>query len=160
MVDLRLMKPRKVKPWMTGKALVAQSCLTLWDSMDCSPPGSYVHEIFQARILEWGFLQGILLTQGSNPDLLHCRQILYCLSNGWWGNTIILIAFITFLTLQPEQGEQTKELCKVKRSEKAMAPHSSTFAWKIPWTEEPGRLQSMRLLESDTTEQLHFHFSL
>ena len=29
--------------------------------------------------------------------------------------------------------------------EKAMAPHSSTLAWKIPWTEEPGRLQSMRL---------------
>ena len=45
-------------------------------------------------------------------------------------------------------------------SEKAMAPHSSTLAWKIPWTEEPGRLQSMGLLESDTTERLHFHFSL
>ena len=29
--------------------------------------------------------------------------------------------------------------------EKAMAPHSSTLAWKIPWMEEPGRLQSMRL---------------
>ena len=29
------------------------------------------------------------------------------------------------------------------RTEKAMAPHSSTLAWKIPWTEEPGRLQSM-----------------
>ena len=42
----------------------------------------------------------------------------------------------------------------------AMGPHSSTFAWKIPWTEEPGRLQSMGLLESDTTEWLHFHFSL
>ena len=28
-------------------------------------------------------------------------------------------------------------------SEKAMAPHSSTLAWKIPWTEEPGRLWSM-----------------
>ena len=41
-----------------------------------------------------------------------------------------------------------------------MAPHSSTFAWKIPWTEEPGGLQSMRSLESDTTERLHFHFSL
>ena len=41
-----------------------------------------------------------------------------------------------------------------------MAPHSSTFAWKIPWTEEPGRLQSMRSLESDMTEWLHFHFSL
>ena len=41
-----------------------------------------------------------------------------------------------------------------------MAPHSSTLAWKIPWTEEPGRLRSMGSLESDTTERLHFHFSL
>ena len=41
-----------------------------------------------------------------------------------------------------------------------MAPHSSTLAWKIPWAEEPGRLQSMGSLELDTTEQLHFHFSL
>ena len=39
--------------------------------------------------------------------------------------------------------------------EKAMAPHSSTLAWKIPWTEEPGRLKSM----SGMTEWLHFHFS-
>ena len=39
-----------------------------------------------------------------------------------------------------------------------MAPHSSTLAWKIPWTEEPGRLQSMGSLESDMTERLHFHF--
>ena len=35
-----------------------------------------------------------------------------------------------------------------------MAPHSSTFAWKIPWTEEPGRLQSLGSL------RLHFPFSL
>ena len=41
-----------------------------------------------------------------------------------------------------------------------MAPHSSTLAWKIPWAEEPGRLQSMGSLESDTIERLHFHFSL
>ena len=40
-----------------------------------------------------------------------------------------------------------------------MAPHSSTFAWKIPWTEDPGGLQSMGSLESDTTESLHCHFS-
>ena len=31
-----------------------------------------------------------------------------------------------------------------------MAPHSSTLAWKIPWTEEPGRLQSMESLEGRT----------
>ena len=41
--------------------------------------------------------------------------------------------------------------------EKGMATHSSTLAWKIPWTEEPGRLQSMgSQKESNTTEQLHF----
>ena len=45
-------------------------------------------------------------------------------------------------------------------SEKATAPRSSTLAWKIPWMEEPGGLQSMGSLESDTTEQLHFDFSL
>ena len=33
---------------------VAQSCLTPHDPMDCSPPGSSVHGIFQARVLEWG----------------------------------------------------------------------------------------------------------
>ena len=44
--------------------------------------------------------------------------------------------------------------------EKAMAPHSSTLAWKIPWMDETGRLQSMGFEESDTTERLHFHFSL
>ena len=38
---------------------------------------------------------------------------------------------------------QSFEMEKVNVSEKAMAPHSSTLAWKIPWTEEPGRLPSM-----------------
>ena len=33
---------------------VAESCPTLSDSMDCGPPGSPVHDIFQARVLEWG----------------------------------------------------------------------------------------------------------
>ena len=40
-----------------------------------------------------------------------------------------------------------------------MAPHCSTLAWKIPWTEEPGGLQSMGLLRV-ATERLHFDFSL
>ena len=37
-----------------------------------------------------------------------------------------------------------------KSLEKEMATHSSTFAWKIPWTEEPGRLQSMGIAKSWT----------
>ena len=40
-----------------------------------------------------------------------------------------------------------------------MAPHSSTLAWKIPWTEEPDSCRPWGREESDTTEQLHFHFS-
>ena len=48
------------------------------------------------------------------------------------------------------------------RAEKAMATHSSILAWKTPWMEGPGRLQSMGSLgvELDTTERLPFHFSL
>ena len=48
-------------------------------------------------------------------------------------------------------------------SEKAMAPHSNTLAWKIPWTEEPGRLRSMGSLRvgydwlSNFTFTFHFH---
>ena len=40
-----------------------------------------------------------------------------------------------------------------------MTPHSSTLAWKIPWTEEPGRLQSMGSLRvrHDFTFTFHFH---
>ena len=49
----------------------------------------------------------------------------------------------------PMQGTQVQSLvqedstCLGANMEKAMAPHSSTLAWKIPWTEESGRLQSM-----------------
>ena len=57
-------------------------------AMDCGLPGSSVHGILQARMLEWvaiSFIRGIFLTQGSNPNLLHCRQILYRLSHqGSW----------------------------------------------------------------------------
>ena len=41
-----------------------------------------------------------------------------------------------------------------------MAPHSSILAWKVPWMEETGGLQSMGSLRVGHTEQLHFHFLL
>ena len=88
------------RPWQKGIALKVdpyfswtlhatmrpsfQSCLTLCDPMDCSPPGCSVHGILQARILEWvaiPFSRGSFLTQRSNPGVLHCRQILYSLSH-------------------------------------------------------------------------------
>ena len=75
------------------KVSVAQLCLTLCNPMDCSPSGSSVHGILQARILVWfargsssgdPLLQGIFPTQGSNSGLLHCKQILNDPSHGGW----------------------------------------------------------------------------
>ena len=64
--------------------LVTQSCLTLSDPTDCSPPGSSVHGDSPGKntgVSCHALLQGIFPTQGSNPGLLHCRWILYCLSH-------------------------------------------------------------------------------
>ena len=63
--------------------LVTQSCLTLCDTMDCSPPNSLVHGDSPGKNSEVGchaLLQGIFPTQGSNTGLLHCRQVLNVLS--------------------------------------------------------------------------------
>ena len=65
---------------------VAQSCLTLCDPMDCSPPGSSIHGIFPGKNTRVGchfLLQGIFLTQGSKQGLLYCRRTLFCLKSHW-----------------------------------------------------------------------------
>ena len=49
------------------------------------------------------------------------------------------------------QEKQVRFLGREDPLEEGMATHSSILAWRIPWTEEPGRLQSMGLQESDTT---------
>ena len=55
------------------EVLVVQLCPTLCDPMDCNPPGSCVHGILQARILEW---VAIPFAKGSAQTwILHCRQI-------------------------------------------------------------------------------------
>ena len=73
--------------WACVHAKLLQSCLTLCNPMDCSPPGSSVHEILQARIQE-----GVAMPssrESSRPwdhshllQLLHCRWILYCRNPG------------------------------------------------------------------------------
>ena len=63
--------------------LVTKSCPIL-GAMDCSLPGSSVHKIFPGMNTGVGclfLLQRIFPTLGSNPGLLHCRQLLYCLSH-------------------------------------------------------------------------------
>ena len=65
------------------KVKITQSCPTLCNPLDYSPPGASANGILQARILEGGshfLLQGIFPTQVLNLDLLHLRQIPYLLS--------------------------------------------------------------------------------
>ena len=75
---------RGVRGTSQGLCLVAQLCATVWDAMDCGPPGSSVHGHSPSKNTGAGchaLLQGIFPTQGLNPHLLHWRQILYPLSH-------------------------------------------------------------------------------
>ena len=122
----------------------AQSCPTLSDPMNCSLPGSSIHGIFQARVLEWGAI-AFSISHFSHIQLCisgYGNPLQYsCLENprdkgAWWAAIYGVIQSRTRL----------KRLSSSSSSgflEKAMASHSSTLAWKIPQTEEPGRLQSM-----------------
>ena len=72
----------KAHKYHESERKVAQSCPTLCNPMDYSPPGYSIHGIFQARVLKWvaiSFSKGSL-TQGSKPGLQHCRQTFYHLS--------------------------------------------------------------------------------
>ena len=60
----------------------------------------------------------------------------------------------TVKSLPAKWETQVQSLGRKDPLEKEMETHSSTFAWRIPWTEEPDRLQFTVLQESDMTEQL------
>ena len=91
-----------------------------------------------------------------------------------WGRTtavVIVLPFVGHLLTASLVAQMAKRLPAMRETwvlflgqedplEKEMAIHSSTLAWKIPWKEEPDRLQSIGRKESDMTERLHFHFVL
>ena len=56
-----------------SESKVAQSCPTLSNSMDCSPPGSSVHGIFQARVLEWG---AIAFSENESTVYLNSQDVI------------------------------------------------------------------------------------
>ena len=67
---------------------VTQSCPTLSDPMDCSPPGSSVHGIFQARVLEWGAIafSMLLLIIDSEENQYY---VIVCIWNVYFGLTLL-----------------------------------------------------------------------
>ena len=100
----------------------AQLCPKLGDPVDCRPPGSSVRGTLQARTLE---RTAVSSSREDLPDPgIKPAPLGFCALAG------------VFFTSVPPGKPYSQE-------EKAMAPHSSALAWKIPWTEEPGRLQSM-----------------
>ena len=97
----------------------------------CSLPGSSVHEIFQARILEW-----VAISSSRGTSRPRDRTRVSCIV----GRHFTVWA--------------TREVML----EKAMTTHSSTLAWIIPWTEEPGRLQPLgsQRVRHNWATSLHF----
>ena len=93
--------------------LVAQSCLTLWDPMACSMPCFPVLYLPYPRACS----RSCALNWGSSSHFILCHPL-----SSW---------------LQCAKGK-----CRFIAGS-TMATHSSTLAWKIPWMEEPGGLQSM-----------------
>ena len=82
-IELVILSNHLLRFCIRTSCLHAQLCPTLCDPVDCSPPGSYVHAISQATILEW---VAIFSSRGSfqpwdqsyiYPCFLHCRRILY-----------------------------------------------------------------------------------
>jgi len=81
-----------------------QSCPTLCDPMDCSLPGSCIHGIFQARILEWGALS--FSRRSSQPRdgtqvsrIVGRRFTVWATSNSPWGKAVLFIAVFSMYNL-------------------------------------------------------------
>ena len=139
---------------------VAQSCLTLCDLMDCSLPGSSVLGDSPGknnRVSCLALLQGIFPIQGLNPGLLHCRQILYRLSHqGLWVRSksylfkSLLAKVYRWIHFQLPQlrvdtytSREGAETIQKESYQIVYGYHSSILAWRIPWMEKPGWLQSI-----------------
>ena len=108
--------------------------------MDRSPPGSSVHGVLQARILEWVAMPSS--RESSQPRDRTRVSYVSCTAGRFFTTGPSLVAQ-TVKNLPVVQEIQVPSLGQEDPLEKGMDIHSSTLAWKIPWTEGPGQLQSM-----------------
>ena len=100
-----------------------QLCTTLCDPIDGNPPGSPVHGILQARTLEWVAMPS---SRGSSQPA-HV-------------GVAAATASSEVSLYEPRIRGMDLILGQEDPLEKGMATHSGILAWRIPWTEEPGRL--------------------
>ena len=104
-------------------SLVPQSCPTLCDPVDCRLPGSSVHRIFQARVLEW---VAISFSRGSSQP-----------RNRTQVSHIVGRHFTIWATREVHRFNPWVRKIPL---EEEVAIHFSILAWEIPWTGEPGGL--------------------
>ena len=134
------------------------------DPMDCSSPGSSVYGISQARILEWVaiffYSKEYIHKLKKNKNLLWKSTVTKIELAGNYLYLILLIypqIIANILVGFPGNSVGKETSCSAgalgqkNPLEKRMATHSSILAWRTPWKEEPGKLQSVRSQESDTT---------
>ena len=154
-----------------------QSCPTLWNPMD------WRHRPWNSpgwnAVSSGSLLQGIFPTQGLNPGLLNCWWIISQLSHQGSPRILESVAY-PFSSGSSWPRNQTRFSCIAGRFftrranlpamqenlvwflgwedplEKGTATHSSILAWRIPRTEEPGRLQS--IASQSQTRLINFHF--
>ena len=123
-------------------------CPTLCDTMYCILPGSSSMGFSRqecrsglpftspGNLPDSGMGNSLSLSHQGSPSQLFTCQIIRAILNthitllSWSSEIHVCVCFVIWISV-------------LWISEKAMATHSSTLAWKIPWTEEPGRLQSM-----------------
>ena len=129
--DRKEEKTRWVKYQRCGLACCAcvlSRVRLFWDPMEYSPPGSSVHRISQARILEW---LSILFFRGFSWPRDQTQGP--CIAGRFLRASLV-----------PQRLKRLSPMWETREDplEKEMATHSRILAWGIPWTEEPGRLRS------------------
>ena len=110
--------------------------------MDCSPPGSTVHRILQAK--SWSGSPCPPPGDLPNPGIEPVSLMSLALAGGFFTTWASLIAHLV-KNLPTMQETQVQSLGQEGPVEEEMATHSSILAWRIPWTEEPDGLQSIGL---------------
>ena len=143
--------------------VVTQSCPNLCDPMDCSPPGSSVHGICQARILKW-----ISIPFAKESSQRRDWSRVSCIA-GWFlllnePHTRVCVCVCVCVCIYTDiyiytsfpGGSEGKESARSagdldsipgsgRQPGEGKGNPLGTLAWKIPWTEKPGSLQSIGL---------------
>ena len=133
--------------------MISRKCKGAWRER---PAGSSVPRARKGLV--WGFRMGLEVQAGS-----HTARAQELWEESVFGSPPTQISSLvaqTVKNLPARQETQVQSLGWEDALEKGMATHSSILAWRIPWTEEPGGLQSWGCKESDMTEQLTLSLSL